>query len=267
MSNLVFILKEHKENWYRIRRLAVYDFIAPLRDTYLGMIWIVLNPLLQISVYWVIFGMGIRNGRPVDGHPFIIWLLAGLVPWFYVSSAIGGGALCIYSKSQMLTKMKFPSSIIPTYTTLTKLIDNIPSFGILFIVYAFYGYKINLYSIQIIYYLFAVTVLIIGLSLLNSALVMAIRDINRIISTILRFLFYLTPILWVPQNPPFLLDLFFKLNPFTYIINGFRESLIYNKWFFENLNGTIYFWCFTMVVFMLGITVHMKLRNKFADLI
>ncbi|CUP47999.1 hypothetical protein BH721_07660 [Clostridium baratii] len=267
MSNLVFVLKEHKENWYRIRRLAVYDFIAPLRDTYLGMVWIVLNPLLQIGVYWIVFGMGIRSGRPVDGHPFLLWMLAGIIPWFYINSAIGGGALCIYAKSSMLTKMKFPSSIIPTYNTLTKLIETIPTIGILFIVYACYGYKLNIYSIQIIYYFFAVTVLIIGLSLLNSALVMAIRDINRIISTILRFLFYLTPILWVPGKMPFVLELFMRLNPFTYIVNGFRESLLYNKWFLENLSGTIYFWCITIIVFILGVTVHMKLRNKFADMI
>lgn len=267
MSNLVFVLKEHKENWYRIRRLAVYDFIAPLRDTYLGMIWIVLNPLLQISVYWIVFGMGIRNGRPVDGHPFLLWMLAGLIPWFYIGSAISGGALCIYNKSQMLTKMKFPSSIIPTYTTLTNLIEALPTMGILFVVYAFYGYKINVYSIQIIYYFFAVTVLIIGFSLLSSALVMAIRDINRIITTIVRFLFYLTPILWVPSNENKLVNLIMKLNPFTYIIDGFRESLLYNKWFFENIGGTIYFWCVTICLFILGITVHMKLRNKFADMI
>ncbi|MDU4912110.1 ABC transporter permease [Clostridium baratii] len=267
MSNLVFVLKEHKENWYRIRRLAVYDFIAPLRDTYLGMIWIVLNPLLQISVYWIVFGMGIRNGRPVDGHPFLLWMLAGLIPWFYIGSAISGGALCIYNKSQMLTKMKFPSSIIPTYTTLTKLIETIPTIGILFIVYAFYGYKINLYSIQIIYYFFSVTILIIGLSLLNSALVMAIRDINRIITTIVRFLFYLTPILWVPSKGTSFINVIIKLNPFTYIIDGIRESLLYNKSFIENINGTIYFWGFTIIIFLLGITVHMKLRNKFADMI
>lgn len=267
MSNLVFVLKEHKENWYRIRRLAIYDFIAPLRDTYLGMIWIVLSPLLQISVYWIVFGMGIRNGRPVDGHPFLIWMLAGLVPWFYMNSAISSGALCIYSKSSMLTKMKFPSSIIPTYTTLTKFLNSIPTVCILFIVYAFHGYKISIYSVQIIYYFFAVSVLIISISLLNSALVMAIRDINKLVSTVLRFIFYLTPILWVPKNVPFALKAVIKLNPFTYIVNGFRESLLYNKWFFENLNGTIYFWCFTVVVFILGITVHMKLRNKFADMI
>ncbi|AQM61080.1 ABC transporter permease [Clostridium baratii] len=267
MSNLVFVLKEHKENWYRIRRLAVYDFIAPLRDTYLGMIWIILSPILQIGVYWIVFGLGIRNGRPVDGHPFLIWMLAGLIPWFYLNSGINGGALCIYNKSSMLTKMNFPSSIIPTYTTLTKLINNIPTLLILLIVYAFNGYKINIYSIQIIYYMVAATILTISIGLLTSALVMAVRDINRIISTILRFFFYLTPILWVPKNVPRALEILIKINPFTYIVNGFRDSLLYNRWFFENLNHCIYFWCLTFVIFALGVKVHMKLRNKFADMI
>ncbi|MBE6053812.1 MAG: teichoic acid ABC transporter permease, partial [Clostridium sartagoforme] len=77
MKDLLFILKEHKENWYKVYKLSLYDFITPLRDTYLGLLWIILNPLCQIGVYWFVFGLGIRNGRAIDGHPFLLWMLAG----------------------------------------------------------------------------------------------------------------------------------------------------------------------------------------------
>lgn len=267
MKNLKFVIREHKENMYKMWRLAWYDFIAPLRDTYLGPVWMILGPLLQIIVYWVVFGTGIRQGRPVDGHPFLLWMLAGLIPWFYISAGISGGATCIYSKSTLLTKMKFPVSIIPTYTTLTKLISNLPILLILLVLYAFNGYKVSVHIIQIPYYLFAATVLIIAITMLTSALVMAIRDINRLIGTIMRFLFYLTPILWVPRNLPFAFDLFIKLNPITYIIDGFRNSLLYKQWFFMNLQGTVWFWTFTLVIFVLGINIHMKFRDKFADML
>lgn len=267
MKNLKFVIKEHKENMYKIWRLAWYDFVAPLRDTYLGPIWMVLSPILQILVYWLVFGTGIRQGRPVDGHPFLLWMLAGIIPWFYISAGINGGATCIYSKSTLLTKMKFPVSIIPTYSTLTTLISNLPILLILLIFYASQGYKISIHIIQVPYYIFAATMLIISLTMLTSALVMAVRDINRLIGTMIRFIFYLTPILWVPQNLPFAFELFIKLNPLTYVIGGFRDTLLYKQWFFNDISGTIWFWTVTLVIFMIGINIHMKFRDKFADML
>lgn len=267
MKNFKFIVKEHRENWYKIFKLSLYDFITPFRDTYLGLVWIILNPLTQIGVYWFIFGMGIRGGAPVDGHPFLLWMLAGIVPWFYLSSGISSGTLCIYSKSSILTKMKFPTSIIPTYTTLTQLMNNIPVILLMLIIFASYGYQATVYYVQIIYYIFAATVLIIGLALLNSALVMALRDVNRLIGTLLRFLFYFTPILWSIEKMPQSMQKILMTNPMVYIVDGFRNSLLYNKWFWEDINGTIYYWGFTLIILTLGITVHMRLRNRFSDLV
>lgn len=202
MKDLLFILREHKENLYKIYKLSLYDFLTPLRDTYLGAVWIILSPLAQIGVYWFVFGIGIRNGKPVDGHPFLLWMLAGLIPWFYISTSINSGTLAIYSKSAIITKMKFPSSIIPTNNILTQLLNNIPLIFIMIILYVLNGYKATIYYIQIPYYIIAVTLLLIGISLITSALVMAVRDINRLVGTVLRFMFYLTPILWTTINLP-----------------------------------------------------------------
>lgn len=275
MDNIKFIMKEHIDNWYKIIKLSYYDFITPLRDTYLGAIWIILNPLTQIGVYWFVFGIGIRGGKEVDGFPFILWMLSGIVPWFFISSCIMSGALCIYSKASILTKMKFPTSIIPTYNTLTQLMNNIPIIGVTIIIYALYGFKATIYYIQIPYYILAATIMCIGISLLTSALVIAIRDVNRIVGTIVRFMFYLTPILWQISKPEKLLQPskiqqlmeLLKLNPFIYIIDGFRNSLLYNKWFFEDISGTVYYWGVTILVCIIGISIHMRLRNRFSDLV
>ena len=228
---------------------------------------LLVRPILQIAVYWLVFGTGIRQGRPVDGNPYLLWMLSGLVPWFYISAGINGGATCIYNKATLLTKMKFPVSIIPTYTTLTKLMSNVPVLLILLIVYACYGYKVSIHIIQLPYYIIASTILVTAITMLTSALVMAIRDINRIIGTIMRFMFYLIPVLWVPNNLPWIFDLFIKLNPITYLIRGFRNSLLYKEWFFYDMPGTIWFWACTLVILMLGINIHMKFRDKFADMI
>ncbi|MGL4740592.1 MAG: ABC transporter permease [Sarcina sp.] len=267
MNGIKFVVREHMLNLDRMFKLSFYDFIAPLRDTYLGAIWIILNPLTQIGVYWIIFGLGIRGGRPVDGHPFLLWMLAGLIPWMYISMSISTGALSIYSKAGILKKMKFPSSIIPTYTILTQLMNIIPAILIMFIIFAFYDYKSNIYVIQIVYYLFAATMILIAISLLTSALVVAMRDINKVISIIMKFLFYFTPILWEPKNLPVTFQNILKLNPFRYIIIGFRDSLLYNRWFYEIPKEAIYFWGVTIFIFTIAIAIHLKFRDRFADLI
>lgn len=267
MKSLFFVLKEHKENLYKIFKLAIYDFITPFKDTYLGLVWIILNPLTQIGAYWFVFGMGIRGGAKVDGHEFLLWMLAGIVPWFYISSGITSGGVSIYSKSGILTKMKFPTSIVPTYTTITQLLNNIPVIVLMLIIYAAYDYKATIYYVQIIYYLFAATIFIIAISLLTSALVMAMRDINKLIGTIIRFLFYFTPILWTIEKMPAKMQKILMINPIIYIIDGFRNSLLYNKWFWEDPNGTIYFWIFTLITLFIGSIVHMRLRNRFSDLV
>lgn len=266
MKDLKFVIKEHRENWYKIFKLSWYDFIVPLRDTVLGPLWIVLSPMLQIGVYWFVFGLGIRGGKPVDGHPYLLWMLSGLIPWFYISACIGGGGTCIYGKASILTKMKFPTSIIPTYSTFTRLFNNIPVLLIMIIVYAFHGYRATPYYFQLIYYVFAATFICIAFTFLNSALVMAIRDVNKVIGTVLRFTFYMTPILWSPERMSPMFQSILKLNPLIYIVEGFRNSLLYNKPFYEDIAGGIYFWSLAIIVFIVGVKVHMKLRNRFSDL-
>ena len=100
-----------------------------------------------------------------------------------------------------------------------------------------------------------------------AALVMAVRDINRLVGTVLRFMFYLTPILWTTINlPPIALKII-RMNPFIYIIEGFRNTFLYNKWFFEDIRFTIYYWLITILTIFIGALIHMKLRNRFSDLV
>lgn len=76
-------------------------------------------------MYWFAFSIGLRAGKPVNGYPFFLWLIAGLVPWFYMGDMITGGTNCIRRYSYLVTKMKFPVSTIPTFVSISNLIINI----------------------------------------------------------------------------------------------------------------------------------------------
>ena len=121
MGTLRMILEEHRLYREQILLLAKSDLIKTYRGAALGWAWAVIKPMVTIFVFWFAFSVGLRSGKPVDGYPFFLWLLAGFLPWFYMQELIVGGAGCIRAYSHLVTKMKFPVSIIPTYYNISHM--------------------------------------------------------------------------------------------------------------------------------------------------
>lgn len=130
-----------------------------------------------------------------------------------------------------------------------------------------YGYPLHGHLIQVIYYLFSGIVLVIGLSWITSSLVIFLKDIGQIVSMLLQFGFWLTPVFWSTKILPLKYHFFIKLNPMYYVVEGYRGSFIYNEWFWEHGKLTIYFWVVTIGIFVIGATVFRRLRPHFADVL
>jgi lipopolysaccharide transport system permease protein/teichoic acid transport system permease protein len=134
----------------------------------------------------------------------------------------------------------------------------------MFIYYHFYP---TIYWLQLIYYIFATFILLLGLSWFTSALTVYIRDVSQFVGMVLQFAFWLTPIFWSIERVPEQYQWLIKLNPLFYIIEGYRNSLIYHKWFWEDINLTIYFWVVTLFIFIIGGLTFKRLRPYFADVL
>ena len=129
--NFVFqVLKEQILNFHLIVRLATYDIKGKYQMHYLGAFWQFLNPILRILTYWIVFGLGMRSGQPIGDTPYIIWMLVGLIPWFFISPSIMQGSNSIYQRVNLVSKMKFPVSILPTIS----IVGNAFSFIIMLII-------------------------------------------------------------------------------------------------------------------------------------
>lgn len=252
----------------------MYELKIKNNNNYLGMLWEILNPAIQISVYWIVFGMGMRNNSNVGDVPFLQWLVAGIVIWFFISPAILQGSKSIYTRIKIISKMNFPLSVIPSYVIFSILYPNAMLLGIIAVIFQFTDKKISLYYLQLPYYMLAAVALVFSLSLITSTLSTIVRDVQMFVQSIMRMLFYVTPILWNPfenENLPKFLLYLVKANPFTYIVEGFRDALLSRGWFFENsqqsphLEYTLYFWGLVLVLFLIGSTLHVKLRNRFVD--
>lgn len=246
--------------------LVKNDFKQKYLGSYLGIMWAFLQPTFTILIFWFVFQVGFKS-QPVDNFPFILWLISGMIPWFFFSDALSNATNSIIENSYLVKKVVFRVSILPIVKISSALCIHL--FFIFFMIGMFliYGYNFELYWLQIFYYMFATIVLILGLSWITSSLVVFLRDIGQLVSMCIQFGFWLTPIFWSLKMVPEKYTWIIELNPIVYIINGYRDSLIYHKWFWEDLNMTIYFWLVTIIVFMIGSLIFKKLRPHFADVL
>jgi len=264
MSSIKTVLQEHAKNLSLILRLSSYETRKEYADSQLGVIWVFLNPLFQIAVYWVTFGTGIRHGLPVNGIPFIIWMLCGLIPWFFISAAIMQGSSSIFNRIGTVSKMNFPLSIIPSYVVLSRFNTHLFMMAVLIIgVIINRGIShINIFAL--IYFMIVGLLFNIALALLTSTLSTMVRDVHLLIQSITRMLLYLSPILWEPKGANILTKLM-KLNPLYYIIEGYRGALLYGHSNLIFSKITIYFWCVLLAFFIIGSIFHVKFRKQFVD--
>ena len=267
LENVKIVLKENTQNRYRLFRMANYELRSQNNGTTLGFLWYFLNPALQILVYWFVFAIGLKAGAPQGQYSYIIWMIVGIIPWFYISTALIATASSIFSFSGVLKRMYIPLSIIPIKSVLSGLIGHAWSMlVVLGIIYAA-GYDFSIYIFQTLYFTFCSVCFLAGYALLASAIAVVFRDFLKIMNSIVRLLFYITPIVWVQDNLPEKLQYILKFNPFAYIIDGYRDSILYERSLFFHWKQGVFFWGVTIVLFLVGCHIHMKFRKQFIDMI
>ncbi|MBQ6569469.1 MAG: ABC transporter permease [Clostridia bacterium] len=273
-KNIKSVAEEIWKNRTRMVRIAAYDHKMAGKDSYLGIVWNVLSPLIQIGAYWFVFGMGIRGGRPVASPydksvtiPFLAWMLCGLIPWLFINAGIVRGAASVYSKAAIALRLRYPISTIPAGSVLIDLFDHFIMLGILVITLLVHKIWPNIYWLNIVYYILAAYLMLTALAMLTSTLTMIARDFQLLINSLMRLLFFMTPVVWTPDLMGPKAQFILKLNPFLYIIDGFRDSLLYNKNFWERPVWMAYFWIFFVILLAIGCGAQKRYKDHFLDLL
>ena len=252
-----------------IFNLANKDFKMRYAASYLGAIWAFIQPIVTVTIYVFVFQYGLRTGD-ADGVPYALWLIAGIVPWFFFQEALMGATNSLIEFSYLVKKVVFKISVLPIVKILTAFYVHIFFIGVAVVVYLLFGFNLGIYLIQVLYYTIATTALVLGLSYITSAIIVFFRDLGQIVNIILQFLMWLTPILWELEaftDIPKSMYWIFKLNPIHYITSGYRDAFIYGTWFWEKPVWTLYFWGFVIVVGLIGVFTFKKLEKHFADVL
>jgi len=232
----------------------------------LGIFWAFIQPAAMIGIFWFVFQVGFKS-KPVDNFPFILWLVAGMFPWFYFSEGFSAGTGSVQANSFLVKKVVFRVSLLPMIPLLSALSIHIFFIFFMFGMFLYYGYMPEIYWLQVAYYTFAMSVLLLGLSWLTSSVVIFFKDIGQLVAIVIQFGFWLTPIFWSLKMVPEKYHWIINLNPMAYIVDGYRNSMIYHKWFWEDMGFTLYFWAVTLIIFVLGGYTFRKLRPHFADVL
>ena len=259
-------LKAIIKNRTLLLSLTKNDLKQKYQGNFLGVAWALIQPTATIIIFWFVFQVGFKS-KPVDNFPFILWLVAGMFPWFYFAEGLSNGTNSIIANSFLVKKVVFRVSLLPIVSLLSALGIHIFFIFFMFAMFMYYGYMPEIYWLQLIYYVFALSIFLLGLSWITSSVVVFFKDMGQLVAIIIQFGFWLTPIFWniaiIPEKYHWLIE----LNPIVYIIEGYRNSMIYHKWFWEDMHMTIYYWVFTLVIFMIGGLTFKKLRPHFADVL
>ena len=123
------IVLEIWNNRQRLIRLSIYDLKSKSAGTLLGSLWYILNPTLQILIYWLVFTVGISAPKPKGDYPYIVWMITGIIPWFFISESMINSMSSIYFYKDILQRTSFPVSLIPLKSVLTSFINHIIAMG------------------------------------------------------------------------------------------------------------------------------------------
>lgn len=268
MKNITKIIKEHIEYRKQIFKLAKADLVKTYRGAALGWSWAVIKPVVTIFVYWFAFTIGLNAGKPINDYPYFLWLIAGLVPWFYMGDMIVMGTNCIRKYSYLVTKMKFPVSTIPTFVSISNLIVSIVLILVVCIIFVAFGYSFDIYYLQIPFFILLSFIFFTTWSFFASLLGAMSKDFYNLVRSFVTALFWLSGILWDADKVtiPWLRQ-FLNLNPITYLVNGFRNCFINKIWFWQQPKRLLYFGIITLILLIAGLWAYKKLRKEIADVL
>lgn len=268
MSTLTSIIKEHKEYKNQIFKLAKADLIKTYRGAALGWTWAIIKPTVTIFVYWFAFTIGLRAGKDVNGYPYFLWLVASVIPWFYMSEMITGGTECIRKYSYLVTKMKFPVSTIPTFVNISKFMIHALLIYITIILFRFFGFTPDIYLLQLPFYMILTFIFFNVWSLFSAPLAVISKDYSNLVKAFITAVFWLSGILWNPDTiKNATLRGILRLNPITFLVSGFRNCFINKVWFWEQPKRLLYFGIITLVLLFFAVKIYKRLRKDIPDVL
>jgi len=207
--------------------LAWRDISVRYKQTVVGVLWAVIQPLMVTLIFTFVFGRLAK--MPSDGVPYPLWVFAATMPWQFFAASLAGASQSLVGNANLISKVYFPRLIVPAGAVVTTMVDLLISFGLFLLMMAWYHVLPTWRFIAIPFLMILAFMTALGPGLLITALNVKYRDFRYIIPFIIQIGIYISPVGWsstmIQQNFPRWTWLY-SLNPMVGVLDGFRWALL-----------------------------------------
>lgn len=246
-------------NWFSLTVYKAYaDLRAESEKVYMSYAWWVVEPVLQMVVYYVVFGILLKRGT----EGFVTFLLVGLVVWRWFAATLTQGAQSIQANRNIINQVHVPKSIFPSVTLCTQTFKYLVLLTVLLILLGFAGYPPTVHFLFLPVLVVVQLILVAGFAFTLSAIYPFFPDLQLLVSTGLLLMFFLSGIFYAGSSIPEQYQTYFYLNPMAVLIESYRDILLYQKW--PSILPLIRVMAMGVIFLALGIWILRRLDGKFA---
>jgi len=239
------------------------DILTRYKQTAIGAAWVVLQPLINMILFTLIFSQLAKI--PSDGIPYPVFAFTALLPWSYFSQALAKTSGSVVSSANLVTKIYFPRLLIPLGASIAPVVDLVFSFVVLLVLMAWYSIVPNWGLLALPFFLVLAVLTALAVGLWASALNVRYRDVNSIIPFVAQIWMYASPVAYPVSMVPEKWRLLYSLNPMVSVIEGFRWALLGRPC--PDLLMMAVSSAMVVVLLLGGIVYFKKMEQSFADVI
>ena len=235
------------------------DIRGKYKQSFLGVFWSFLNPLLQLVVYAIIFPMILKSSI----ENYLIFLCVALIPWTFFANTLSQAAAAMIVNGNIIKKVYFPREIIPISVVTSATVNFLISTIIILIFVACSGIGFSMYIWYYPFILIIQYLLLLGLSFIVSSCTVFFRDLEHLIGVFLQLMFYTCPIVYAANSIPAEYQYILKYNPMAWIISAYRDIFYYKVK--PQVPELVNLLMITIVLTIIGYLIFKKLQKKFAE--
>jgi lipopolysaccharide transport system permease protein len=202
------------------------DVKVRYKQTLLGVVWVVLQPLLGVLIFTVIFGKFAQ--MPSDGLPYPVFVYAGLVPWTFFATALTRSTNSLVTDAELISKIYFPRLILPLTAILSSLVDFASGLAIVILMALWFGIAPTPALLTVPLFLFLAVMTALALALWLAPMNARYRDVGHTVPFIVQAWMFASPVVYPASIVPEQWRVLYGLNPMAGVIEGFRWALLGN---------------------------------------
>jgi lipopolysaccharide transport system permease protein len=250
-----------------ILNFVVRDLKARYVGSFMGLFWSVIHPIVLLVSYTFVFSviMGVKPQPDSGTTSFPLFLFCSILPWLFFQDCLQRSSTILIDNANLVTKTLFPSEILPLVVLLSSLVNHLIGFAILLCIILVVLGKVSLFILLVPVYLLLLMLFALGLSWFVASLNVFVRDVSQILSVILTFWFWFTPIFYSTNRfPPKLLFLI-RFNPLAHVVTGYRDCLL--RMHMPDMHILAILALASLAVFVAGGMFFRKTKREFVDVL